>query len=58
MTGRRLYDLHCDAVHDARAMHDRFGRQSQFEDLRAWPFLSDEERQMWGRLASRLSEVE
>lgn len=56
MTGRRLYDLYCDAhedlVHDGWAQA-REGGQTRAHRL-AWPALTADDRRMWNRVASRL----
>lgn len=59
MTGRRLYDLHCDAI---ASKTSRWQRQQGYvtgcEDdtsPAAWPFLSDADRSVWNALARRIT---
>jgi hypothetical protein len=60
MTGRRLYELLCDA-HAARgSSYDRtnsYNRLGLADELVAWPFLARGEKQMLNQVAARLSGV-
>lgn len=54
MTGRALYDRFCDA---AKAKDQRWRSaddQLTREPLRAWPFLTTHDRDVWNGLAKRL----
>ncbi len=54
MTGRRLYDHYTDA---SAACINHFVSGVGWvgsEELPAWPFLADKERNMWNSLARRI----
>lgn len=62
MTGRRLYELLCDAHAERDAYYrnpDRFqgNRLGLVEELPAWPFLAQGERRMFNQIAARLKGV-
>lgn len=60
MTGRRLYDLFCDAHRSHRKWE--YGEQqpagmTQRLPLLAWPYLDANEHHMWNSMARRLRGV-
>lgn len=53
MTGRRLYEIHCDAIAVARE-ELRWSEDDFPAKPPAWPFLRHRERRAWNLAAKRV----
>lgn len=56
MTGRRLYEHHCDALAATTTpwLRDTYVRSMATTPV-AWPFLSSNERAVWNAFARRIT---
>jgi hypothetical protein len=57
MTGRRLYDLYCDAHRQEQRTRFDGGIWFAVNPQVAWPFLTTRDQRMWNAVAPRLKGV-
>lgn len=61
MTGRRLYDKHCDSLKVTvrrvwNAQWERYDdKYAYIPEPSAWPFLTDQQQRFWNDMARRVT---